>query len=106
MSEFPIYGTRNKSYAKAVHFTDFKPKEYVIVDIRALEDYHTRHLPDACHVHEYDQLIELIKSNAQKKILLQCYSGHTAAELGSQLVADGYDNIYFLDEVLEDYWER
>lgn len=104
--ELPLYGKRNKSYAMAVHFDNFNPDNYLIIDIRNPIDYRSRHLPNAQNITDYEQLCALIKSNPDSKILLQCYSGHTVAELGSHLVLQGYQNIYFLDELIDDFWEN
>ncbi|RAX58690.1 hypothetical protein CCZ01_02370 [Helicobacter monodelphidis] len=104
MPTLPVYGKRNQSFAKAVHFDNFCPQDYVILDIRQTQDFLERHLPYAEHIDGYEKLIKVIEENVEKKILLQCYSGHTASLLGNDLVLSGYKNIYFLDEYLEDFW--
>ncbi len=103
--KLPVYGKRNHSYAYAVHFDSFNPDDYIIVDIRHKQDYESRHFLNAIHVGDYEELLNIIESNADKKVLLQCYSGHTVSLIGNDLVLKGYKNIYFLDEVFEDFWD-
>lgn len=97
-----VYGKNHKSLAQAI-FKEDLPKvigaeDWVIVDIRMPLDFMEGHLQGAINITEQEKLQTFLKDNTDKKILLNCYSGHTVSLLGSDLVNSGYTNIYFLDE--------
>ncbi|MBX7491048.1 rhodanese-like domain-containing protein [Helicobacter turcicus] len=96
------YGKNHQSLAQAI-FKEDLPKvigtqEWVIVDIRMPLDFMDGHLKGAVNITTQEELQTLLNNNADKKILLNCYSGHTVSLLGSDLVNSGYTNVYFLDE--------
>lgn len=96
------YGKNHQSLAKAIFKEDLNTiilsKEWIIVDIRMPLDFMEGHLKGAINLTTQEELQTLLKNNANKKILLNCYSGHTVSLLGSDLVQNGYTNVYFLDE--------
>ncbi|MDE5591513.1 MAG: rhodanese-like domain-containing protein [Helicobacter sp.] len=98
------YGKRHKSLAKAIFKEELDEicgsSEWICVDIRNPEDFASGHLKGARNVITREELQEVLDQG--KKVLLNCYSGHTVSLLGSQLVDDGYTNIYFLDEEISD----
>ncbi len=98
------YGRRNKSLAQAVYKEDLNDildsAEWVIVDIRMPLDFNDGHLKGALNLTTQQEFEELL-TKTDKKILLNCYSGHTVALLGSDLVQQGFSNIYFLDEEIQ-----
>ena len=106
MENKEIYGKRYKSLAKAIFKENLEeilgnPK-WILVDIRYLEDFERGHLQGAINILDGNTLENLIKENADKNILLNCYSGHTVSLLSSDLVQSGFKNIYFLDEEITD----
>ncbi|MCI5968863.1 rhodanese-like domain-containing protein [Helicobacter sp.] len=96
------YGKNHQSLAQAIFKEDLPKvigtKDWVIVDIRMPLDFMEGHLQGAVNLTTQEELQTFLKDNADKKILLNCYSGHTVSLLGSDLVSRGYTNIYFLDE--------
>lgn len=94
------YGKRYKSLAKAIFKEDLEGilenDEWICVDIRMPDDFRAGHLKDAKNITTQEELQEILALN--KKILINCYLGHSASLLGSDLVEAGYQNIYFLDE--------
>lgn len=93
-----LLGKHNKSYANPIYLKGFNPKDYLIIDIRQNEDFVIGHIDGALNLHNINSIASIAKNNADKKILLYCYSGHTASIYGSELVLRGIDNIYYLDE--------
>lgn len=100
-----LLGKHNKSYANPVYLDTFNPQDYVIVDIRHPYDFKEGHIQGAVNVTDLRTIAAFAKDNQDKKILLQCYSGHTASIYGSELVIAGLDNIYYLDENIADFEE-
>ncbi len=98
------YGKNYKSLAKAKYKEDLaeilENEEWICVDIRMPEDYRRGHLKGARNITTQEELQGILEQN--KKILINCYLGHSASLLGSDLVEAGYTNIYFLDEAIVD----
>ena len=96
------YGKNYKSLAKAIYKEDLKDilenEEWICVDIRMPEDFRRGHLRGARNITTKEELQEVL--NQDKKILINCYLGHSASLLGTDLVEAGYLNIYYLDEAV------
>lgn len=96
-----MQGKNNLSLATPIYapdMADFMQDSYVIVDIRDESDYNYAHIRDSKHFSNAQEVYAFSQKNAQTKILLVCYSGHTAANLGTALVQNGCQNIYFFDD--------
>lgn len=98
-----LLGKHNKSYAYPVYLEDFNPQDFVIIDIRHPEDFAYRHLKNALNIIDINEIAKLAQENPDKKILLHCYSGHTASIYGSELVNIGLENVYYMDENIMDF---
>ena len=96
------YGKNYKSLAKAIYKEDLKDilenEEWICVDIRMPEDFRRGHIRGARNITTKEELQEVL--NQDKKILINCYLGHSASLLGTDLVEAGYLNIYYLDEAV------
>lgn len=96
-----MQGKNNLSLAAPIYapdMADFMQDSYVIIDIRDESDYNYAHIKDSKHFSNAQEVYAFSQKNAQTKILLVCYSGHTAANLGTALVQNGCQNIYFFDD--------
>ena len=97
----PMQGKNNLSLATPIYAPDmagFMQDSYVIIDIRDESDYNHAHIKDSQHFSNAQEVFAFSQKHAQTKILLVCYSGHTAANLGTALVQNGCKNIYFFDD--------
>lgn len=56
------------------------------------------HIKEAINVESLQRIAFIAQENTEKKILLYCHHGVTAAEVGSMLVEMGFHNIYYVDE--------
>ncbi|PAF50326.1 rhodanese-like domain-containing protein [Helicobacter sp. 13S00477-4] len=101
-----LLGKHNKSYANPVYLEGFEPENYIIIDIRHPYDYAQGHICGALNIIDLDKIAKVAQDNVNKKILLHCYSGHTASIYGSELVFVGLENIYYLDENILDFDEH
>ena len=92
-----LKGKNNLSLATPIYATDLD-ESFCIIDMRYPEDY------EICHIHNSHQLnnpydiYALAKKHPDKKCVLVCYSGHMASILGTELVQEGLENIYFYDD--------
>ena len=80
-----------------------KMKDYLIIDIRHLEDFQQSHIQDAICVRDIKRIGYIAKEHSDKKILLYCYHGNTARIYTETLLYDGIKNVYFLKENIEEF---
>ncbi|PAF54243.1 hypothetical protein BKH42_01685 [Helicobacter sp. 13S00482-2] len=100
-----LLGKHNKSYANPVYLEGFDPQDYMVIDIRHPYDFKEGHIQGAMNMTDLRSIASIAQNNKDKKILLQCYSGHTASVYGSELIMVGFENIYYLDENIADFEE-
>ncbi len=92
-----LKGKNNMSLAKPLYAKDLD-ESYCIIDIRYPEDYALCHIKDSLQLNNPYDVYAHIKKNKDKKCVLVCYSGHTASILGTELVQEGLENVYFYDD--------
>lgn len=92
-----LKGKNNMSLATPLYAKDLD-ESYCIIDIRYPEDYALCHIKDSLQLNNPYDIYAHIKKNQNKKCVLVCYSGHTASILGTELVQEGLENVYFYDD--------
>ncbi|CUU39169.1 MULTISPECIES: rhodanese-like domain-containing protein [Helicobacter] len=90
-------GKNNPSLANPLYAEDLD-ESFCIIDIRYPEDYALCHIKDSLQLNNPYDVYAHIKKNPNQKYALVCYSGHTASILGSELVEEGLENIYYYDD--------
>ena len=90
-------GKNNPSLATPLYAQDLD-ESFCIIDIRYPEDYALCHIKDSLHLNNPYDVYTFIKKNPHQKYALVCYSGHTASILGTELVEEGLENIYYYDD--------
>lgn len=95
--ETQLKGKNNQSLATPVYAQDLD-ESFCIIDIRYPEDYQSCHIKDSQHLNNPYDVYRFIKKNPDKKCVLVCYSGHTASIMGTELVNEGLENVYFYDD--------
>ena len=85
---------RHNSMQEAMHMMDVM-ENYVILDVRTLEEYESGHIPGAINVPNEtifsDDIAELPDKN--QLILVYCRSGNRSRQASAKLAALGYHNI-------------
>ncbi|MDD6056144.1 MAG: rhodanese-like domain-containing protein [Helicobacter sp.] len=71
--------------------------DFIIIDLRSRGYFLISHIKNALNVESLQRIAYIAEENKEKKILLYCHSGATAADFGSRLVQMGFNNIYYLD---------
>ncbi|AWK61061.1 hypothetical protein HCN_0201 [Helicobacter cinaedi PAGU611] len=92
-----LKGKNNMSLATPLYAKDLD-ENYCIIDIRYPEDYALCHIKGSLQLNNPYDVYAHIKKNKDKKCVLVCYSGHTASILGTELVQEGLENVYFYDD--------
>lgn len=90
-------GKNNKSLATPVYAKDLD-SSFCIIDMRYPEDCMLCHIKDSIQLNNPYDIYAHIKKNQDKKCVLVCYSGHMASILGTELVQEGLENVYFYDD--------
>ncbi len=92
-----LQGKNNLSLATPLYAKDLD-ESFCIIDMRYEEDYKLCHIKDSYHLNNPYDIYFFIKNNPDKKCVLVCYSGHTASILGTELIGEGLENVYFYDD--------
>ncbi|MCI5969081.1 rhodanese-like domain-containing protein [Helicobacter sp.] len=89
---------KNKSLAKPISLNSLNSEDFIVIDLRSKGYFLISHIKDALNIESLQRIVHIAQENPQKKILLYCHSGATAADFGTKLVQKGLDNIYYIDE--------
>jgi rhodanese-related sulfurtransferase len=87
-----VYKTITQVEAKEIIDTT---SDYIILDVRTLEEFNTGHIPNAINIPNeviLDQA-ESMLTNKEQVILVYCRSGRRSKEAASKLVDLGYSNV-------------
>lgn len=71
--------------------------EYLLIDVRAKDEYKVSHMKDAINLENVNQIAERIKNTKKVKIILYCSVGYRSADIANQLLAKGITNVYNLE---------
>ncbi len=89
---------KNQSLATPIDLENLNLSEFIVIDLRGRGYFLISHIKDAINVESLQRIAFIAQENAEKKILLYCHSGATAADFGTQLAEMGFHNIYYVDE--------
>lgn len=89
---------KHKSLATPFNPAKDKQEEFIIIDLRSRGYFLISHIQNALNIESLQRISYIAQENLDKKILLYCHSGATAAEFGDKLAKMGYHNIFYLDE--------
>ncbi|TLD85710.1 rhodanese-like domain-containing protein [Helicobacter sp. MIT 05-5294] len=89
---------KNQSLAKLVNLANLNLGEFIVIDLRSRGYFLISHIKDSINVESLKRIAFIAQENPDKKILLYCHSGATAADFGTQLVEMGFQNIYYADD--------
>ncbi len=93
---------KNKSLAIPFRFlpnhTQQFFEDFIVIDLRSRGYFLISHIQNALNLSSLKRIAFIAQENKDKKILLYCHSGSSAAEFGSELVKQGLNNIYYFDD--------
>lgn len=72
--------------------------DYLIIDVRAKEEYAVSHIKDALWMTDLKQIDALLKQKPQiKKVILYCSVGYRSSDMALRLMKQGHYQVYNLD---------
>ena len=89
---------KNKSLATKVDLRTCDFSDFLVIDTRSRGYFLISHIKNAINVESLQRITFIAQENQDKKILLYCHSGGTAADFGDKLIEQGLKNIYYIDD--------
>ena len=80
-----------------------RESDYIILDVRTLEEYVQGHIPNAILIPDYDieEKAEEVLKDKNQLILVYCRSGRRSKLASEKLVQLGYTNIYEFGGIID-----
>ena len=80
-----------------------RESDYIILDVRTLEEYVQGHIPNAILLPDYDieEKAEEVLKDKKQLILVYCRSGRRSKLASEKLVQLGYTNIYEFGGIID-----
>ena len=69
----------------------------IIIDLRGRGYFLIDHVKDSINIENYKKVELIAKENKEKKILLYCHHGITAANFVNELLKSNIDNVYYIN---------
>lgn len=89
---------KNKSLATKIDLKTCNFNDFLVIDIRSRGYFLISHVKNAINIESLQRITFIAQENPDKKILLYCHSGATAADFGDKLIEQGLKNIYYIDD--------
>ncbi|MDF1589699.1 MAG: rhodanese-like domain-containing protein [Gammaproteobacteria bacterium] len=78
----------------------------MLLDCRKLQDYRAGHIENAMFVHEDLKESLLKKADKTKKLIIDCYHGHSSEHLAEMFADFGYKNVFSLQDGYEQWQQQ
>ena len=99
-----MVGSREGDHVGTTGICPGKLDNCIIIDLRSRGYFLISHISNALNLVSLSRIGFIAQENPDKRIVLYCHSGASAADFGSKLVEMGYKNIYYLDENFFEYY--
>ena len=102
-TQVPSFQKISPEYAKQLMDTE---KNYIIIDVRTIEEYNEGHVKNAISLPNEEIVISsekvaTILPNKDQMLLVYCRSGKRAADASTKLVNMGYTNVYSFGGIID-----
>ena len=79
--------------------TEIQDTDYILVDVRTIEEYESGHIQDAIHFDFYSELFqkEILSIDKSSSIVLYCGTQNRSAKTANYLKENGYKEIAVLE---------
>ena len=79
--------------------TEIQDTDYILVDVRTIEEYESGHIQDAIHFDFYSELFqkEILSIDKSSSIVLYCRTQNRSAKTANYLKENGYKEIAVLE---------
>ena len=76
-------------------FTEIQDTDYILVDVRTLEEYDSGHIQDAIHIDFYSESFqkEILSLDKSSSIILYCRTQNRSTKTANYLKENGYKEI-------------
>ena len=82
-----------------VQFTEIQDSDYILVDVRTIEEYESGHIQDAIHFDFYSESFqkEILSIDKSSSIILYCRTQNRSTKTANFLKENGYKEITVLE---------
>tara|TARA_A100001234_G_scaffold36577_1_gene28762 strand:- start:88 stop:477 length:390 start_codon:yes stop_codon:yes gene_type:complete len=79
-------------------FTEIQDTDYILVDVRTLEEYESGHIQDAIHFDFYSESFQndILSLDKSSSIILYCRTQNRSTKTANYLIENGYKEIIVL----------
>ena len=79
-------------------FTEIQDTDYILVDVRTLEEYDSGHIQEAIHIDFYSESFqkEILSLDKSSSIILYCRTQNRSTKTANYLIENGYREINVL----------
>ena len=90
-----IFESTEISVISDAQFTEIQDTDYILVDVRTLEEYESGHIQDAKHFDFYSESFqkEILSLDKSSSIILYCRTQNRSTKTANYLKANGYKEI-------------
>ena len=94
-----IFESKEISVISNSQFIEIQETDYVLVDVRTVEEYESGHIQDAVNFDFYSESFqkEILSLNKSSSIILYCRTQNRSTKTANFLLENGYKEIAVLD---------
>ena len=94
-----IFDSSEINVISDTQFIEIKNTDYILVDVRTIEEYESGHIQDAVNFDFYSELFqkEILSLDKNSSIILYCRTQNRSTKTANYLKENGYKEIAVLD---------
>ena len=93
-----IFDSTEINVISDAQFTEIQDTDYILVDVRTLEEYESGHIQDAIHFDFYSESFQndILSLDKSSSIILYCRTQNRSTKTANYLIENGYKEIIVL----------
>ena len=93
-----IFESKDIKEMSDAQFTEIQDTDYILVDVRTLEEYESGHIQDAIHFDFYSESFQndILSLDKSSSIILYCRTQNRSTKTANYLIENGYKEIIVL----------
>ena len=94
-----IFESKEIKVISVAQFTEIQDTDYILVDVRTLEEYESGHIQDAKHFDFYSELFQndILTLDKSSSVILYCRTQNRSTKTANFLKENGYKEINVLE---------
>ena len=94
-----IFESKEIKVISVAQFTEIQDTDYILVDVRTLEEYESGHIQDAKHFDFYSELFQndILNLDKSSSVILYCRTQNRSTKTANFLKENGYKEINVLE---------